>query len=70
MRRLRPHNKSIPDAPDETKSIFHVVPSKRAEELIKEFYGRPGWTTLEESIAAGIAGLEETNLRQVMNYGD
>ncbi|PLB46252.1 NAD(P)-binding protein [Aspergillus steynii IBT 23096] len=58
LRRLRPQNKSIPDAPEEAEKIFYVVPSQRAEDLIKEFYGRPGWTTLEESLEAGIEGLE------------
>ncbi|KAH8427043.1 uncharacterized protein LDX57_004761 [Aspergillus melleus] len=58
LRSLRPQNKSIPDAPEETKTTFHVAPSKRAENLIKEFYGKSGWTTLEESLAAGIEGLE------------
>lgn len=59
LRNLRPNNKLIPDALvgqgyDETE----VIPASRAEALLKDLFGRPGWTSFEESIEAGIDGLE------------
>ena len=58
LRKLRPNNKKIPQDPEnEGQDITVVKPRDRAEGLLKSFFGRPGWTTLEESIKAGIADL-------------
>lgn len=59
LTKLRPENKKIPKAPEnEGQHLYDVKPRKRAEDLIKSFFGVSGWTTLEESIAASIADLE------------
>ena len=55
LRKLQPHNSAIPDATkDAVKEKFDIVPSRRAEQLLRDFYGQPGWTTLEESLKRGI----------------
>jgi hypothetical protein len=57
LRKLRPDNKLIPDPPkDEGRDLTEVIPSRRAEELLRSFFGKEGWTSLEDSIAAGIEG--------------
>jgi len=59
LHKLRPQNKRIPNAPEnEGRDLSDVKPSKRAEQLLRSFFGRPGWTSLEESIAAGVEDLE------------
>jgi hypothetical protein len=59
LNKLRPENKKIPKAPENGgKDLTIVKPWGRAEELIKSFLGVAGWTTLEDSIAAGIADLQ------------
>ncbi|KAE8165705.1 NAD(P)-binding protein [Aspergillus tamarii] len=56
MRKLRPDCSAIPDVQEEENiRHFEVVPSKRAEKLIQAFYHRPGWTSLEESLARGVS---------------
>jgi hypothetical protein len=58
LRTLRPDNSSIPKEPEaEGQDLRIVVPSKRAEEILKSFFDRPGWISLEESIAEGISDL-------------
>ncbi|EXJ63811.1 hypothetical protein A1O7_00146 [Cladophialophora yegresii CBS 114405] len=58
LTKLRPDNSQIPKPPvDEGHDITHVKGRKRAEELIKSFFGVAGWTGLEESVAAGIEDL-------------
>ncbi|RAK96752.1 NAD(P)-binding protein [Aspergillus ibericus CBS 121593] len=55
LRKLQPHNSVIPNAvKDKVKEKFQIVPSGRAEQLLREFYGRPGWTPLEESLKRGL----------------
>ena len=59
LRKLRPENKQIPDPPDnEGRDLSEIVPRKRAEQLLQTNFGRPGWTSLQESIATGIEDLE------------
>ena len=60
LKKLRPENKKIPSAPqDEGRDLSDVWgPSRRAEGLMKEFFGLKGWRGLEESLEAGIADLE------------
>jgi nucleoside-diphosphate-sugar epimerase len=48
FRKLYPNHKSIDDIPDLGKDMSKVA-NERAEELVKRF-GRPGWTSLEESV--------------------
>ncbi|RAH50395.1 aldehyde reductase II [Aspergillus brunneoviolaceus CBS 621.78] len=55
LRRLRPDNALIPDPPaNEGRDASEILPTRRAEDLLREFYGQPGWMSLEETIAAGI----------------
>ncbi|KAJ5153673.1 NAD-dependent epimerase/dehydratase [Penicillium coprophilum] len=57
IRKLRPDNTLIPDTPvNEGRDLSKILPAKEAENLLREFWGREGWTPLEESIAQGIEG--------------
>ncbi|KAH8698927.1 cinnamoyl-CoA reductase [Talaromyces proteolyticus] len=58
LRKLRPENTGITNPPEnELPDSSDIVPSKRAESLLKSFFGRPGWVGLEESIQDGIDSL-------------
>lgn len=58
LRKLRPH-RQLPDPPEnEGRDLSDVKPSKRAEELLKEFFKRPGWVSMEDSLAQGIVDIE------------
>jgi hypothetical protein len=58
LTKLRPDNQRIPQPqPNEGRDLSDVKGRKRAEDLIKSFFGVSGWTSLEDSIAAGIADL-------------
>ncbi|KAJ9232871.1 hypothetical protein C8Q69DRAFT_489074 [Paecilomyces variotii] len=58
LRKLRPQRK-LPDPPEnEGRDLSDIRPSKRAEQLIRDFFGRPGWTSLEDSLAAGIKDIQ------------
>ncbi|KAF7594608.1 hypothetical protein BBP40_008875 [Aspergillus hancockii] len=55
LRRTFPENTHLPDNPEnEARDLSEVPPSRRAKQLLKEFWGRSGWTTLEDSIVAGM----------------
>ncbi|KAJ5425044.1 hypothetical protein N7465_000114 [Penicillium sp. CMV-2018d] len=55
VRKLRPNNTLIPEPPvDDGRDLSKVIPAKEAERLLREFCGREGWTSLEESIAQGL----------------
>ncbi|KAJ6155239.1 hypothetical protein N7470_005805 [Penicillium chermesinum] len=55
IRKTEPTNKLIPDPPEsENPSSGEVVPAARAEGLIRSFFDRPGWTTLDQSITATV----------------
>lgn len=59
LRKLRPDNKLIPEPPaNDPHDETDVVPAHKSETLLKDFLGRPGWTRFDESLAAGIEGLE------------
>jgi hypothetical protein len=58
LRKLRPDNKEIPASPlHEGHDLSEVSGSKRSEDLIKSFFGVVGWTSLEQSLEAGIKDL-------------
>ncbi|KAL1966625.1 hypothetical protein VTN77DRAFT_4036 [Rasamsonia byssochlamydoides] len=58
FRKLRPNNTRIPDPPaNEGRDLSDIRPRKRAEEILRSFFGK-SWTGLEESFAAGIEGWE------------
>lgn len=55
VRKLLPNNSLIPDPPvDDGRDRSEVIPAKEAERLLREFCGRKGWTSLEDSIAQGL----------------
>ncbi|KAL4944943.1 hypothetical protein BDV06DRAFT_185961 [Aspergillus oleicola] len=59
LRGLRPENKKIPDAPkDIPRDQTRIHSRGRAEDLLKEFYGLSGFTSIRESIERGIEGWE------------
>lgn len=55
LRALRPDNKNIPE-PDENegRDLTEIVPAKKAEQLLKDYYGQKGWAGYKESLEAGI----------------
>ncbi|KAL6245680.1 hypothetical protein RBB50_007679 [Rhinocladiella similis] len=60
LRKLRPNNTKIPSPPEnEGRDLTVLKPRDKAEQLLKDFFKVPGWITLEDSLAAGIAGFEE-----------
>ncbi|KAJ5306964.1 hypothetical protein PENANT_c003G11043 [Penicillium antarcticum] len=56
VRKLRPDNTQIPDPPADGHDLTNVIPARKAEKLLRDFYGQPGWTTVENSIAVGLEG--------------
>lgn len=58
LRRLRPRNNKIEDAPEhEGRDMAKVPPIARAESLLKSFFNVDGWVDFETSIAEGIEDL-------------
>ncbi|CAI7650799.1 unnamed protein product [Penicillium glandicola] len=56
LKEIQPNNAGIPDAPlQEEPTLGDVVPAARAEKLLRETFGQPGWTPLEVSLKGGIA---------------
>jgi len=56
LHKLRPEKKTISKAPEnEGRDLTDIKGSKRAEQLLKDFWGVPGWTSLEDSLAMGLA---------------
>lgn len=59
LQQLRPKNTLIPDVPEENiRGRRDVLPRGRAEELLRTFYGLPGWTSIRDSLEKGIEGCE------------
>lgn len=57
LRKLRPDNLLIPPEPEnEARDLSDAVPSRRAQQLLKNYFNRSRWVSLEESIAEGISG--------------
>lgn len=56
FRKLRPRLVSvIPEPPkDEGRDLCDVKGSKRAEQLLVDFFGRKGFSSMEECLAEGI----------------
>ncbi|RFU77475.1 cinnamoyl- reductase [Trichoderma arundinaceum] len=58
LRKLRP-DQHFPDNPEnEGRDYTEVTPRDRAEKLLQGFYGQTGWTSLEDSLAAGIEDIK------------
>ncbi|OAL26440.1 hypothetical protein AYO20_10108 [Fonsecaea nubica] len=59
LTKLRPDNDKIPNPPPNNgRPLTDIKGRKRAEDLIKSFFGVAGWTSLEDSLAAGIVDLK------------
>lgn len=57
LRKIRPELQ-LPKSPEnEGRDLTEVVPKDKAEKLLQDFFGQPGWTSLEDSLKAGIADL-------------
>ncbi|PMD39988.1 NAD(P)-binding protein [Hyaloscypha variabilis F] len=56
LRKLRPDHKFIEDFTDEKDRDLSTVPNQRGAELLKRM-GRPGYTSLEETLADNISAL-------------
>jgi hypothetical protein len=55
LRKSQPDNDKIPDPPEnEGRDLSFIKPRKRAEQLLQSFFGRPGWTPVEETFAASV----------------
>lgn len=58
LHKLRPDNTVIPSPPEkDIRDFSDIAPAKRAENLLKAFFGQPGWVGLEESIREAIDSL-------------
>ncbi|CRG91398.1 Aldehyde reductase 2 [Talaromyces islandicus] len=58
LRELRPSNGKLVNPPeDEPKDLSNVLPSKRAKDLLRSFFGQSDWTELRESLESGITSL-------------
>lgn len=59
LRKLRPNNPHIAKPSENVvRDQTEVQPRKRAEELLRRFYGQPGWTPIQDSLEKGIEGWE------------
>ncbi len=58
LRDIRPANKKIPDPPvNEGRDFSDIRPRYKAESLLKSFWGVGGWSSLRDSIMAGVVDL-------------
>ncbi|KAI9034864.1 putative cinnamoyl-CoA reductase [Aspergillus affinis] len=59
LQKLRPRNSNISQPPgDVIRDQTTVLPRKRAEDLLRTFYGQSGWTPVQDSLEKGIDGWE------------
>lgn len=57
IRKLRPE-KEVAGTPDnDDKDLSIIAPAPKAEEILRKDFGRPGFTSLEESIGNNLAHL-------------
>ncbi|KAL2826213.1 NAD(P)-binding protein [Aspergillus cavernicola] len=54
LRELDPSNSLIPDGPEENREPCHIIPAAKAERMIQDFFGRTGFTSLRDSLAAAL----------------
>ncbi|KAL6791914.1 hypothetical protein J3E68DRAFT_409681 [Trichoderma sp. SZMC 28012] len=54
LRKLRPDQEFPDDPENEGRDYTEVVPIARAQRLLQDFFGQADWTSLEDSLAAGI----------------
>ncbi|PLB54046.1 putative cinnamoyl-CoA reductase [Aspergillus steynii IBT 23096] len=59
LQKLRPNNPHITlPAENVIRDRTEVLPRKRAEDLLRRFYGQTGWTSIRDSLEKGIEGWE------------
>ncbi|KAL7910300.1 aldehyde reductase II [Trichoderma velutinum] len=58
LRKLRPNQQFPPTPENEGRDYTNVVPRDKAKKILQDFFGQPDWTSLEESLAAGIKDLQ------------
>lgn len=59
LRKLQPDNDKIPNPPlNEGTSLHEFIGVEKAEQILRDFCGRPGWTSLEDCFAAGLPTYE------------
>jgi hypothetical protein len=56
LRGLSPQKKFVDDFPGAKLSGMQV-PTERGEQVLREYFGRPGWVSLEETVKENVAGL-------------
>lgn len=57
LREMQPNNQKIPDLLlDEGYDLTEVVEAPKAEALLREYFFQACWTSLEDSLRAGING--------------
>ncbi|KEF53910.1 uncharacterized protein A1O9_10312 [Exophiala aquamarina CBS 119918] len=58
LRHIRPGNNDIPEPPaHEGRDLSHVTPRLKAECILRQYWNSGGWTSLGDSIAAGIGDI-------------
>jgi hypothetical protein len=51
LRKYRPENDKLPSPPEnEGEDLSVILPAKRAEDLLKLWFDRPGWVPFEQSV--------------------
>ena len=56
LRRLYPSKKFADNIPDAERSNM-IVPTERGVQLLRNIFGRQGWTSLEETVAENVKDL-------------
>lgn len=54
LRKLRPDQEFASDPENEGRDYTEVIPIARTQKLLQTFFGQTSWTSLEDSLAAGI----------------
>ncbi|UKZ49071.1 hypothetical protein TrVGV298_003310 [Trichoderma virens] len=54
LRKLRPGQEFLNNPENEGRDYTEVIPMARAQGLLQGFFGQASWTSLEDSLAAGI----------------
>ena len=58
LQQLRPDSDRIANPPEnELPDLSVVVPSKRAKDLLRSFFGKSGWAGLEQSLKEALDSL-------------
>jgi nucleoside-diphosphate-sugar epimerase len=58
LRGLRPSCETlVKNAPPPREGFVKMVPTDRSKELLGSFFGQPDWTSLKDSLNAGITSL-------------